>query len=272
MSPEDRARRTLQPFDSWAWAPPLMALILIALVYASGINTATFLWINHVGSVTGDALWANLTIFGDGLVAFVLLLPLLRRRPELVWAGFLAAAAAILWVHTLRPLFHLPRPPAVLPHELFRVIGPPYREGSFPSGHTTTVFALAGVMALSVSSYGLRTILLAFASMVGVARIVDGVHWPLDVIAGMLGGWLSAIFGVWGARRWPWGTGTYGRRVLAALLLSAALLLLAHDTGYPQAVALQRIIAGAALLLGLLGLKDRRGSWGAKNGNGRRRV
>jgi membrane-associated phospholipid phosphatase len=56
---------------------------------------------------------------------------------------------------------------------------------SFPSGHTTTAFAVASVLAygykdkiwVGITSY-------TIASLVGLSRINDGKHWASDVIAG----------------------------------------------------------------------------------------
>jgi membrane-associated phospholipid phosphatase len=61
---------------------------------------------------------------------------------------------------------------------------------SFPSGHATTAFALAAVLAFMAPRW---TVLWAlFAVMVAVSRVVLGMHYPSDVIAG-------AILGVTGA-------------------------------------------------------------------------
>lgn len=56
---------------------------------------------------------------------------------------------------------------------------------SFPSGHTTTAFALASVLAQGYKDklwIGLTAY--TVASLVGVSRIYDGKHWATDVLAG----------------------------------------------------------------------------------------
>lgn len=53
---------------------------------------------------------------------------------------------------------------------------------SFPSGHTASSFAAATYVYLVSRRYG--SVLLAFATMVGISRIYLLVHWPTDVFAG----------------------------------------------------------------------------------------
>jgi len=63
---------------------------------------------------------------------------------------------------------------------------------SFPSGHTTNVFALATVFGLNwkisifKKSLKLIWVLIPVAAIVGFSRIYIGVHYPLDVLFGAL--------------------------------------------------------------------------------------
>lgn len=239
----------------WTWGPPLAALLLGGAVYLSGTNQAVFLLLNGLGAATGDSLWAALTIFGDALMVSALLLPLVGRRPGIILAMLLASVPATLWVHGLKPWLALPRPPAVLPVEALHIIGPMLTADSFPSGHATTIFTLAGVVALGAASPLARWAMLLFALLVGLSRSAVGAHWPLDVLGGLLGGWLAAVAGSWAAWRLPWGMQPAVQRLLAAWLVSAAvILLLFRDGGYPQAMLMQRVVAALCLLAGTPGL------------------
>lgn len=68
----------------------------------------------------------------------------------------------------------------------------PESGASFPSGHMTFLFSLGLIVWLYNRKFGYWFLGLSFA--VGIARIAAGVHWPLDILGGMLVGMLSAIF------------------------------------------------------------------------------
>lgn len=65
---------------------------------------------------------------------------------------------------------------------------------SFPSGHASNTMAILLLFAL-LSGGGWRTwVAVAVALLVGWTRIVLGVHWPSDVLAGwMLGGGVALL-------------------------------------------------------------------------------
>jgi undecaprenyl-diphosphatase len=74
---------------------------------------------------------------------------------------------------------------------------------SFPSGHTLFLAAIAG--AIFYKSRRLGWLLLAVTLITGVARVFARVHWPSDIVGGLVigfaGGYLSSfLFGVIRAR------------------------------------------------------------------------
>ncbi|MCR4328440.1 MAG: phosphatase PAP2 family protein [Patescibacteria group bacterium] len=62
---------------------------------------------------------------------------------------------------------------------------------SFPSGHATFYFALACTVLFYHRKWGWWYI--GFASLIGIARIIAGVHWPSDIVGGAFIGGMSAL-------------------------------------------------------------------------------
>jgi membrane-associated phospholipid phosphatase len=234
---------------------PALAVLLILGILVTHGNRPVFLLFNGLGLSTGDSLWANWTLLGYAWVALVLLLPFVGRRPGLVWSAVVTAVIAGIAVPLLKHLFDLPRPPAVLAADLIHIIGPAYKSRSFPSGHTTTAFVLAGVLSLYFRSYWVMAVAVIIATGVGISRMAVGVHWPLDVAAGAALGWLCAIAGSRWAMRWRWGESLSGQRAIAAFLLFTTLGLLFFFKEYsPWAALLPKGVAILALIVGMPGL------------------
>lgn len=98
-----------------------------------------------------------------GLLAFLLELP-----------GFLLLKAVI---KRDRPFVRIPNTSSVIvPRDKF----------SMPSGHTAAAFLMAGLVSYFYIEYVLLMYL--WAVLIGISRVVLGVHYPSDILAGaMLG-------------------------------------------------------------------------------------
>lgn len=224
----------------WLW----VCLIVAITLYAAGGYEAGFTRLNAAAAHAPDGLWACLTVLGDERVVFALALLFALRYPRLFWALILAALIAAAYSRGFKALFDTTRPPGILPVEGFNLIGPGHRRAAFPSGHSVTAAVFFGTLLYFSTWNGLRALWLTLAVLVGLSRIAVGVHWPLDVAAGLFGGALAAWIGAHLAARWP-GPATARPLHLAvvALGLILALTLPFDDGGYPDAALLLTLLS-----------------------------
>jgi undecaprenyl-diphosphatase len=68
---------------------------------------------------------------------------------------------------------------------------------SFPSGHTSTAFALATTLSLQNKQWHIIIPAYAWATSVGYSRLYLGEHYPTDVLAGAFIGAGSAWLSHW---------------------------------------------------------------------------
>lgn len=72
---------------------------------------------------------------------------------------------------------------------------------SFPSGHTTGAFACATALTLSTKKWEVAIPAYAYAGFVGYSRMRLGVHYPSDVLGGILVGIGSGLL-TWQIDKW----------------------------------------------------------------------
>ncbi|MBV8717843.1 MAG: phosphatase PAP2 family protein [Chloroflexi bacterium] len=106
------------------------------------------------------------------------------RRPELrraVATGIIAGGVAFGLGLVLERVLSRPRPFVEL---AFEPLLPHAADSSFPSDHTLVGVALVGALAFARPRIGLW--LLAWALLVGIARVVAGLHFATDIIGSAL--------------------------------------------------------------------------------------
>ncbi len=232
----------------WAMTAALVGLTLLLFCgYHGGFDR-----FNGLAAQAPARVWEWLTVLGDERVAFALTLFFSRRHPRVFWTLITAALVAIAYTHSLKPLFSALRPPGVLEPGTFNLIGPGHRRVSFPSGHAATAAVFFGVWVYYLKANWARAALIALAVAAGMSRVAVGVHWPVDVAAGMFGGILSAWLGVWLASRSEWGIrGVSVHLAFVTLAVILTVTLLYRDGGYAGAAVFQQLLGTAALCYAL---------------------
>jgi len=126
------------------------------------------------------------TRMGDGWLWYSVAAALLAfggaQRYAAVGAAGSAALAGVAVFKALKRLSHRPRPCQIEPHCWSKVL-PPDRF-SFPSGHTMTAFSIA--LVLSYFYRGVELPLYFLAGSIAVSRVVLGMHFLSDVLAGAI--------------------------------------------------------------------------------------
>jgi undecaprenyl-diphosphatase len=173
-------------------AAPLVALDEAGLAHVRGLRSPGL-----------DAVVETATKFGAEALWYVwpplvLLLVLLRRLPSAA-AIMVVALGVHTWNDVLKSIYQRDRPT-----DLDGVLG--VQAFSFPSGHAMAAGAIFGILALVAwrelgGRWRWAAIAACMALAVGVAfsRVYLGVHYPTDVLAGLLAGaiWADVVILAW---------------------------------------------------------------------------
>ncbi|WP_129599757.1 phosphatase PAP2 family protein [Anaerophilus nitritogenes] len=148
----------------------------------------------HIQNPIFDRIMPWITFLGDkGLVWMIFCISLLLSK-KYRRVGFLAicalAISSILGEGIFKHLFRRPRPFLQVPD--LQLLIPKPTSYSFPSGHTSSSFAVAGVLFNKLKRFRKTIIFIAF--LIAFSRLYLFVHYPSDVLAGVLLGVGSAMF------------------------------------------------------------------------------
>ena len=135
---------------------------------------------------------------GEIWIALAVVLLLLKRHR---WTGVSVSLGLILDLICcnviLKPLVGRIRPFAV--NTAVELLAAPPGDASFPSGHTAASFA--AVFALKAAGSPLWKPALALASVIAFSRLYLYMHWPTDVLGGIVVGAAVGAAGAWMAKK-----------------------------------------------------------------------
>lgn len=142
------------------------------------------------GITYGGALWLVIAI-------------VLWKKGYKLLAAQMAIATVIGLVETsvLKHIFHRARPTVVELYEFWMPMHKVFADSySFPSGHTALSFAAAGVLFAKFRNH-IGWLALLLALLVGLSRIYEGMHWPTDVLVGILVGLAASAAAIYASKR-----------------------------------------------------------------------
>lgn len=148
----------------------------------------------------------DVTALGGATVLFLVVFAIsgylfLQGRHKTALLVVLNSVAGAMAVELLKQFFERPRP-SIVPH-LRRVVS-----DSFPSGHamqSAILYLTLGALMMHVAERRLTKVFcigmaILLTLLVGVSRVVIGVHYPTDVVGGWILGFLWAM-GAWAISR-----------------------------------------------------------------------
>jgi undecaprenyl-diphosphatase len=165
----------------------------------ASLNQSLFLWLHHFAGrwpfLDGTAIFFAEWLPWFLCAAFLLLVvyqPGARRRLYLFAEGALAIILARGIIVTAIHFFYYHARPFVVYN-----FAPLINESgsSFPSAHAAWFFALAMTVWYADRRWGWW--FFALATLMGIARIYAGVHFPIDIIGGAVIGIASGMFVHW---------------------------------------------------------------------------
>lgn len=164
----------------------------------TNIDTRAYLKFNHLQSKpTITSFFKFVSHSGDGYayaaIAAALYLSDALQQASFIKAGLLAYTLEIPCFVVLKTLFKRNRPFVQMAGCVVSI--QPSDKFSMPSGHAAAAF----LMATLVSYYYPEFMVLAFlwAGLIGLSRVLLGVHYPSDILAGIALGVSCAGSAIW---------------------------------------------------------------------------
>lgn len=141
-----------------------------------------------------DTFFKNYTQFG-GVMFMVALSAVLLMIKKTRKTGLNTALALIIGIIVsnliIKNIFDRVRPYDF--NKAVKLIVPPEKDSSFPSGHSMSSFAVAVSVWLHNKKIGAAVF--CFAALIAFSRVYIYVHYPSDVLVGIFIGVMSAIVG-----------------------------------------------------------------------------
>ncbi len=189
-----------------AYLTVLVSVLILKLFYSKEV---IFLSINAHNSAFGDMFFPIITHLGDGITIIILTILLLWVSYRYSLLSLLIYTISSQVVQILKRVFFstYPRPSKYFEDrtDLHFVDGVRLHQMmSFPSGHTTSIFAFMTFLAIITKNKFIGIFYLIIACVVAFSRIYLSQHFLEDTIAGSMIGVLSAFMITYVLERYTW--------------------------------------------------------------------
>ncbi len=150
-------------------------------------------WFQSIQNDLLTGIFKVITLLGEGGIVWIVIGLLLLLRKNTRWLGVSVLVALLFSLLvgnlTLKPLVARPRPCWRHPEIPLLIANP--TDYSFPSGHSMSSFAAAAAIWMENRRAGVLA--LAGAVVMACTRLYFYVHYPTDILAGMLIGLLLGM-------------------------------------------------------------------------------
>lgn len=181
----------------------LLACIVFAYLLTQLGYERSFILLNSFRLSWLDIPMQFLSWCGNGGTAGLICWLMLRKKSaQIQWMGFMALLVSGILSQLLKTMIF---PDWHRPIFLFEgrdtvhyFAGQDFKYHSFPSGHATTAAAMGFVLArLGVQKFLSAIPIALFTIVIGYSRIYNGLHFPGDVLAGWVLGFMTSAAMVW---------------------------------------------------------------------------
>lgn len=185
--------------NRWFFLPYTLALMVVGVMQLITTQTQLMRWVNIRNTPQTDVFFTYATFLGDGIFFVVICLIILvynRRAGLLALASFAVSSLVSVLLKTV-VFAGSPRPvlffaPTLSEYHIIKGLNIA-TINSFPSGHTTSAFALFSLLALLDARKERGWAFFLLAALTGYSRVYLFQHFVEDVFVGSLIGTVVSV-------------------------------------------------------------------------------